>query len=478
MPKRKFLCLLSSVLCLLCAFPLFGQDEQPTFMKVLSDHGQHDINNESWNAYGQATYISSWKPSFHAPYTNLNGSPNSLLPIPERSFTGTATLYLGGRPWKGAEGYFVTELISQRGFSDLKGLGAAIQNFELQKSGSEIPQVYFARGFLRQTFNLGGERTPVQSGPMQLGTTYDNRRVVLSAGKFTILDFFDKNAFGIDPRQGLVSLSFMTYGAWDFAADARGYSWGAVGELYWDDWSVRAARITPPTEPNQLPVDFRLGRYYGDQMELAHRHHIFGEEGAVRVDVFRNREVIGNFNDAVAVFEADPAKNAANCTSFNYGSQNATAPDLCWVRKPQTKKGIGLFAEQYLAKDIGVFTRAMYADGKTEVDSYTSADRTASLGFLAKGSLWNRPADVAGTAVNLGWVSEQHAQYLRLGGIDGFIGDGFIHAGIEVAYDLFYSVNFKKGLWFTGDFQHIANPAFNTDRGPLNVYSIRVHGEF
>src|SRR5215475_13903374 len=220
---------------------------------------------------------------------------------------------------------------------------------------------------------------------MQLGTAYDNRRVVLSAGKFTILDFFDRNAFGIDPRQRLLSLSFMTYGAWDFAADARGYAWGAVGELYWDDWSVRAARITPPKEPNQLPVDFRLGRFYGDQMELAHKHHIFGQEGAARVDVFRNREVIGNFNDAVAVFEADPQKNATTCTTFNYGSQNANAPDLCWVRKPQTKKGIGLFAEQYVAKDMGVFTRAMYSDGKTEVFSYTAADRTASLGFLAKG---------------------------------------------------------------------------------------------
>ena len=169
MPKRKFLCLLSSLLYLLCTFPLFGQDEQPTFMKVLADRGQHDIDNESWNAYGQFTYISSWKPSFHAPYTNLNGSPNSLLSIPERSFTGTATLYFGGKLWKGAEGYFVPELISQRGFSDLKGLGAAIQNFELQKSGSEIPQVYIARGYLRQTFNLGGERTPAQSGPLQLG---------------------------------------------------------------------------------------------------------------------------------------------------------------------------------------------------------------------------------------------------------------------------------------------------------------------
>src|SRR5215468_2794732 len=126
MSKRKFLSLLSSVLCLLCTFPLFGQDEQPTFMKILSDRGQHDIDNESWNAYGQFTYISSWKPGFSAPYTNLNGSTNSLLPDGERSFTGTATLYLGARLWHGAQGYLAPELISEQPLSQLKGLGGAI----------------------------------------------------------------------------------------------------------------------------------------------------------------------------------------------------------------------------------------------------------------------------------------------------------------------------------------------------------------
>ena len=104
-------------------------------MKCLSDHGLHDLDNERWNVYGQFTYISDWKQPFSAPYTNLNGSINSLLPVAERSFTGTATIYLGVRLWKGAEGYFVPELIAERPLSELKGLAGAIQNFELQKGG-------------------------------------------------------------------------------------------------------------------------------------------------------------------------------------------------------------------------------------------------------------------------------------------------------------------------------------------------------
>jgi high affinity Mn2+ porin len=275
-----------------------------------------------------------------------------------------------------------------------------------------------------------------------------------------------------------LSLGFLTFAAYDFASDARGYSWGGVAGFYWDDWSVRYGRTTPPKNPNVEPIDFRLFKYYGDQIEVDHRHAISGREGVLRILAYRNRENIGRFSDAIAAFQADPEKNATTCTSFNSGSMNATAPDLCWARKSNVKVGLGVFGQQYLSNDIGVFGRGMVSDGKTEVDAYTSTDRSASVGLLAKGSSWSRSADVAGIGTNLGWISRSHIDYLRLGGIDGFIGDGFIHPGIENTLDVFYSLNFRPGLWLTGDYQHIINPAFNKDRGPLNVFAVRIHGEF
>jgi carbohydrate-selective porin OprB len=180
----------------------------------------------------------------------------------------------------------------------------------------------------------------------------------------------------------------------------------------------------------------------------------------------------------VAAFKADPQKNATTCPGFNYGSGNANATDLCWVREPNVKVGIGLFVEQYLARDIGVFFRGMVSDGETEVDAYTSTDRSASLGALAKGSSWSRPADVVGVGVNLGWISQAHADYLRLGGVDGFVGDGNINPAAESALDVFYSVSLLRNLWLSGDYQHVINPAFNADRGPVNILSARVHVEF
>ena len=458
--------------------PSDSSDDQPSLMKLLNERGHHDLENESWNVYGQFTYISGWKPSFPALYTNLNGSPNSLLPGAERSFTGTATFYLGARLWKGAEVYVVPELLSERPLSQLKGLGAAIQDFELQKGGAETPELYLSRAYLRQTFGFGGRKIVKESGQQQLAKVEDSRKLVLAAGNFSILDFFDKNAFDIDPRQGFYSLAFMTYAAYDFAADARGYSWGAVSEFYWDDWAVRYGRITPPRNPNQLPIDFRLFKFYGDQVELEHKHKIHEREGSIRLLGYRNHENIGRFSDAIAAFQADPQKNATTCTGFNYGSGNANAPDLCWARKPNVKSGIGVFAEQYVAPEIGVFTRAMVADGKTEVDAYTATDRSFTVGALGKGSLWSRPRDITGVGLSLGWISRVHADYLALGGIDGFIGDGRITPGSERALDTFYSFNYLKMFWLSGDYQRVVNPAFNRDRGPVNIFSLKIHGEF
>lgn len=247
----------------------------PAIDVYLADKGLHDIENESWNAYRQFTYISSWKPAFDAPYTNLNGSINSLLPTAERSFTGTATLYLGARLWKGGEAYVVPELITEQPFSQLRGLGGAIQNFELQKGGSSTPQIYRSRLFLKQTVGLGGESTVAESGPLQLGTKYDSKRLTFVVGNFSTLDFFDTNAFDVDPRQGFLSLGFLTYAAYDFASDARSYSYGGVAEFHWNDWAARVGRMAPPKDPNQLPVDFRIFKYHGDQVEVEHKHKIW-----------------------------------------------------------------------------------------------------------------------------------------------------------------------------------------------------------
>jgi hypothetical protein len=453
-------------------------DEQFDFMNLLARRGLHDIAHESWNAYGQLTWISSFKLPFSAAYTNANGSINSLSPDFEHSFTGSATVFLGVRLWPGAAAYFVPEVIAERPLSQVRGIGGAIQNFELQKGGAEVPQIYRSRAYLEQTIGLGGGRVAKESNPMQLGTVVDRRRLVLRAGNFSILDFLDKNSFASDLRQQFFNMAFLTYAAYDFGSDARGYSYGGVAELDWDDWAVRFGRITPPQDPNQLSVDLRLWKFYGDQLEVEHAHSLWGQPGAVRLLAYRNRVNAGRFDDAIAAHQADPSKNATTCTGFNYGSGNASAPDLCWVRRPNVKVGLGVNLEQHLTSDVGVFFRGMISDGQSEVYAYTSTDRSISFGALAKGSLWRRPRDVTGVAAGVGWISQAHADYLAQGGVDGFIGDGRLNKAAESVVEVFYSLNVVSTLWVSADYQHLTNPAFNADRGPVDIFGARVHAEF
>ncbi len=219
------------------------------FMNLLTRHHLHDLNDERWNVYGQLTWISSFKLPFAAQYTNFNGSTDSLSPAFEHSFTGTLTAYIGTKLWRGFEVYWVPEVISERPLSGLVGLGGTIQNFELQKQGTATPTVYSSRLFFRQSFGLGGQKLAKTSDPMQLATTVDRRRVVLTFGNFSILDFFDKNSFAGDLRRQFFNMAFLTYAAYDFAADARGYTWGGMAELYLDDWAVRIAPRCRPSTP-------------------------------------------------------------------------------------------------------------------------------------------------------------------------------------------------------------------------------------
>ena len=447
-------------------------------MSALSEHNLHNLKDERWNFYSQGTYITSYKDAFPAAYTNLNGSTNSLTPNAERSFTATVTGYLGLKAWQGAEFYAAPEMISELPLSGLKGLGGAIQNFELQKNGTESSTWYLPRAFYRQTLALGGTPVEMQSGAMQLGGSTTSRRFVFTGGLFSILDIFDKNTYAANLRQQFFNMAFMTNAAYDFAADARGYTTGFAGEFYFDEWAFRFARIAGPKDPNQLLTNLDLLNFYGDQIELEHQHKLFGQSGAVRILGYRNRENMGSWTDAIAAFKVDPTKNAVNCTGFNYDSLNASAPDLCWARKPNIKMGIGINMEQKVSEDLGLFFRGMVSDGKTEVFSYTSSDQSISLGAQIKGLRWGRTKDSVGIGYAESWISKGHVAYLNMGGIDGFIGDGKINYRSEKVMDIYYQFHAFQATWLSIDYQYIANPAYNADRGPVDMYSGRVHFEF
>jgi hypothetical protein len=212
---------------------------------------------------------------------------------------------------------------------------------------------------------------------------------------------------------------------------------------------------------------------------VEHRHKLGEQPGAIRVLGYRNQAYMGKFSDAIAAFNANPGQNnAANCNSYNFGSANPHAPDLCWARKSNVKMGIGLNMEQSLLDGVGLFFRGMYSDGKTEDDSFTSADRSMSVGALINGQHWRRSKDAIGLGYGMSWISASHVAFLTMGGVDQFIGDGAIRYHPEEVAELFYKFNVYETIWLTADYQYLSNPGYNADRGPVHIVGGRLHLEF
>jgi hypothetical protein len=289
--------------------------------------------------------------------------------------------------------------------------------------------------------------------------------VVLTIGNFSTLDVFDPNTYAKDPRTQFMNWGNWTYAAYDYAADARGFGWGFAAEWYKNDWVLRAGRMTGPAVPNGLAVDQSIFKHFGDQLEVEHQHSLFGRPGAIRVLGWRNRAVTASFSDALAWLKAHPGAY--------------TGPDaLLAVRNGEKiKYGLGVNIEQEMGDNSGFFLRAMQADGKTETYAFTEVDGSFSTGVAIKGGAWGRAEDGAGLSVMRNTLSDERRRFLEAGGISFFIGDGALRYRPEQIFEGYYSVHLYKGSWLTTDYQRIHNPAYNSARGPMDVYALRFHAE-
>lgn len=410
-----------------------------------------------WSAGFQSTYVLQRKAGFSAPYTG----PNSLLTSPETGYTLSATLYLGLRPWAGAELFFDPETIQSQELSHLSGLGG-LSNGENQKGGGPVPTLYRARAFLRQTLAVGGEVSTAEPGANQLGGPVTSRRFVITAGNFSVADVFDNNAFSHDPRTQFLNWALMGYGASDYAADVRGYTWGIAVEYYHDDWAFRIGRFAQPKESNGLALDLDLLKHYGDVVEVEHDHTLWGQPGKVRVAGFHNFARMGSFRDAL-----------------QYAAANGGVPDVGNVRREQSKYAFGVSLEQNVLPDVGIFARYSYNDGRTETYAFAEIERSLTAGVNVKGRRWHREGDTLGFAWADNNLSDAHRDYLRGGGLGFLIGDGRLDSyGAEQILEAYYSLNAFRGFWVTLDAQHIVNPAYDAVRGPVNIVGGRAHLEF
>lgn len=415
-----------------------------------------DDDSSQWSLHGQATYISQEKPAFHAAYSGSN----SLKPEHEASYSFTATIFAGARLWAGGEGFVNVEGVQGVPFSNMSGLGG-FTNGELQKTAGPSLSWYRARLFMRQTIGYGGGTEEITDDKNQFASLVDKRRLVLFVGNLAAGDLFDTNRYAHDPRTDYVNWAVIDSGAYDYAADARGYTSGIAAEWHDSGWILRMGRFAEPKESNGLPLDFNIARHYGDQIELEVPTRLAGHDGKLRLLAFRNVAIMARYRDAL-----------------DRALAQRGVPALAAVRRRTQKVGAALNLEQEIGPGLGAFFRASWNDGQTETYSYTEIDGAVAGGVVIEGRYWGRPADEFGFSLVQDDISHAHRDYLASGGLGFFLGDGRLSYRPERIVGSYYSVGVAKHVFFTVDAQRVRNPGYNANRGPANFFGVRLHAEF
>ena len=412
-----------------------------------------DPESDRWEIHGQTTYLPQGYPRFRALYTGTN----SLTPAPQAQATWSNSLYLNARLWEGGEVYYNPELLQGFGLNDTVGAGG-FPSGEAQKSNFPYPHYNTSRLFLRQTFGFGGEQEELASGPGQLSGKVDVSRLTVQAGKFAVLDVFDGNSYAKDTRKDFMNWSMWAPGAFDYSADKVGLTYGATAELNQKQWALRSGYFLMQSVSNANNFDtkvFERGTY---ALELETRFSLFNQPGKLRTIAWLNSAFSGSYRETL------------NNPAFNL--------DIAQTRTGRIKYGYVVSLEQALTDEVGVFGRWSWNDGKTEIMAFTDIDASLSLGASIKGTRWGRPDDVVGIGGAINALSRDHRDFIAAGGLGVLIGDGQLNYRRERILESYYAFALNKQLTLTGDYQLITNPAYNADRGPVHVFSGRLHGEF
>jgi len=412
-----------------------------------------DPESDRWEIHGQGTFLPQGYPAFHAPYSG----PNSLTPAPQLQQTWSNSLFLNARLWEGGEIYYNPELLQGFGLNDTVGV-AGFPSGEAQKSNFPYPHYNTSRLFVRQTFGFGGEQEELASGPTQLAGKVDVSRLTLQAGKFAVVDIFDGNAYAKDSRKDFMNWSIWAPGAFDYSADKVGLTYGATAELNQKQWALRGGYFLMQAVSNSNSFDTRVFERGTYVLELETRYSLFSMPGKLRTIAWLNSAFSGSYRETLD----NPAFDL----------------DIAQTRKGRIKYGYVINLEQALSDEVGLFGRWSWNDGKTEIMAFTDIDASLSLGLSLKGAKWGRPDDVIGIGGAINALSRDHRDFIAAGGLGILIGDGQLNYRQERILETYYAYALNKQLTLTADYQLITNPAYNADRGPVHIFSGRLHGEF
>jgi high affinity Mn2+ porin len=413
-----------------------------------------------WWLSAQGNFIFQWHPRFHADYSG----PNSFEHASEQAASEVVTVYSGFQFDNSTDAVFDVESAGGSGLSQVLGLGGftnvdAVRNPEL----SAAP--YIARLWIHKMIDLGGDTIDTERNPLSIQAALPTRRLDFYLGKLDLVDFFDVNDVAGDSHMQFMNWTVVNNGAFDYAADTRGYTDGAVIE--YDDrwWSLRFAEVLLSKRANGLNLQKNLNRAHSENFELEVRPALLhARNSTIRLLAFTNYANMGDYHQAIDLF---------------LHHQTSTPEINAHPMQTSLKYGFGINAEQELTDAIRAYVRAGWNEGQHESWSYTEVDETVSFGGDMSGTLWDRARDKFGVAFVVNGLSRNHREYLSLGGLGFVLGDGRLTYGPEKIMESYYNLPlpFHRGLYAGLDVQYIDDPGYNRARGPVVVTSVRLHIE-
>jgi high affinity Mn2+ porin len=421
------------------------------------------FSSDRFAVHGQMTFVEQLYPAFRSPYAGPNSLPGGGL----GRETWDATLYVGFRPWGGGELWFSPELDQGFGVGNTHG-AAGFPSGESYKLGATYPYTRLQRAFFRQTIDLGGEAEKVEADLSQFEGTQTANRLVFTVGRFAITDIFDTNKYANNPKTDFFNWTLINAGTFDYAGDGWGLTYGVAVEWYHGRWTLRGGLFdlsaTPAggDSPSGSGLDSTF-RQFSPVLEIEERHKLFGEPGKIKLTAFLNHGRAGRFADAVALAQATGSPADINAVRGGYTNL----------------PGISLNSEQQLWDGVGLFARVGWADGRIEPWDFTDVDLTFATGLSISGKPWGRPDDTIGIGAVINSIADVHEAFLNLGGLGILVGDGKLpHPDAEKILETYYSYALTTATKLSVDYQLIANPAYNSDRGPVSLFGVRVHTQF
>jgi high affinity Mn2+ porin len=415
-------------------------------------------NDTRWYIGGQFNTIFQGHPSFRAKYSG----PNSLHSNAESEDSRVYTLYTGLELTGTTEVLLHLESTSGRGISDALGL-AGFTNLDVVRNPNLGAKPYIARAIVHQVIPLSQDTEEASRTPLSLFTKLPVRRLEIRAGKLSLPDFFDQNDAGSDSHLQFLNWTVDNDGAYDYAADTRGYTQGAQIEYHDHGTVVRFAEMRMPRVANGLKLDpFRKARAENIELEI-HPKLLAKQATSVRLLGFVNHANMGDYRRAIDLFLAGAAP----------------VPDITATRRPgSVKYGFGLNLQQDIAAGLRCFVRVGWNEGRHESFAYSEVDQTVEAGADLRGARWKRKRDKVGLAFVSNAISSVHQQYLALGGQGFLLGDGALTYGRETIVESYYTAHLWRGVFASADVQHINNPGYNRDRGPVLAPALRLHVDF